>query len=173
MVKIICPVCGGTGRVPTNFGTPVTINPWFPQNPYPNSPWYCSNTTTQTNSYSYFPPSYHHDKTCPACGGSGMQDCKCDCDRCVPRYRRYCRCGYKRAHDNPCSNPYIPFVSQTGGSVSTPNSSSTAIPYVTDESTSAAMNGYPPATTVYYTITCSTTPSSKSSGIPDHVSNEE
>ena len=122
MVKIVCPVCGGTGWVSGNFGCPPCPPP-CPRPWYQPSIWY--NTTTSTtgsaqtqtapsatqSNYYYTPTTTTTSYWCPqiiiclACGGTGIQECDCHC---------HCHCcrhttcvKYKRHFVNPCPSPYI------------------------------------------------------------------
>lgn len=185
MVKVKCPVCGGTGRVPNNFGGGCQPNPypWYQPNPYPwyqqPSPVWCTQTNNITvnaasaNGVQFWSPSsttthyYPCDKTCPACHGSGMQevDCDCCCNRCS-RQRRKC---FRRAPDVPCPNPYVPFQ----GTVSVPTPITTTTPYVPFATSTTTCSQ--PCGSIGYTITISSSSASpqSSSGEPNHVTKEE
>ena len=142
MVKVKCPVCGGTGRVPWNFGGGC----WhIVQNP-PNIVWQMNGIGAQTTSQSFTTTNYCcHDKVCPACHGTGMQESGC-CGCCNKCRKRACM-------PNPCPVPYIPFIDPCP----------TTTPYDPFYQTGTGSTTNTPNTT--YTISCTTnvTPTSSSS----------
>jgi hypothetical protein len=133
MVKIRCPVCNGTGRVSSSFGNP------YPY-PYVYPVWYGNTWTTNSQSQTansaggcqtnWHVPSttttyinYPCEKTCPACGGTGLQECDHNCHCCChhPHHDHCCekrKYPYRRVIEKPpCPNPYIPYTSSTGSTV--------------------------------------------------------
>jgi hypothetical protein len=116
MVKITCPVCGGKGHVPVDFGTPYEYHPipfWWgcPTTSYTtnlqHNPTITTTTQSATASCTYY--TSYGSKPCPACGGTGLQECDHTCCKC----HRKCCCHHIKPHDEkePCMTPqpYIPF----------------------------------------------------------------
>lgn len=89
MVKIRCPVCGGSGGVSREFGVGGVSQMWYP---------YYNITPVPSGSYTY-----SGTKQCPACLGTGMQEC--DCAR-LDRFDK--QNPYIPATVDP--NPYVPSV---------------------------------------------------------------
>ena len=129
MVKIRCPVCNGTGRVSTNFGNPCPVwygNTWTTNvTNQQTRTTNCQTTNCQTNWYIPSPSitflNYPCEKTCPACGGTGLQECDHDCHCCHhhPHHDHCCheKRKYRVIEKPPCPNPYIPYTSSKGSTV--------------------------------------------------------
>lgn len=151
MVKVKCPVCEGTGRVPWNFGGGGCWH--IVQNP-PNIAWQTNGIGTMTTSQSFTTTNCcYDDKICPACHGTGMQESGC-CGCCKKCKRRAC-------FDIPCPNPYVPFTNPyptiTPYQNPCPSTTSYAPFYQTQPGSVTDNMNY-----TQYTISCSTTPSSSS-----------
>jgi hypothetical protein len=138
MVKITCPVCGGTGRVSSNFGTPCPYPYYQPTWIYqPTNQPTCQSQAT-TNSVNWYIPSttttylnFPCEKTCPACGGTGLQECDHRCHCCGYHHHKCCCHDQKRRviEKPPCPDSYIPFTQSAGTATSSPSSNTYTISF--------------------------------------------
>ena len=118
-MKIVCPVCGGSGSVSSDFGCGCGgARPW--------NPFYYTSTSTGGNEVRGFAYTYPSKatgtylsfrKTCPACCGTGVQEVS-DCCYCHGRKcgccNRQCRfqkkvCVFEDTVREDSASHYIPF----------------------------------------------------------------